>query len=91
MFSAIAMIAFSVGSMATTNEINKLSKEETECSLKMEVQGKVKPVLVRNHETCFNERVTAYNNARQEGATHEQAQAIGYQAYFRCMRNTSLD
>ena len=90
-YTAIVMITFSSVSMANTIELeptftNELSvekqKNKTEAVLQL---LEMSTTVSGNHETCYNERVSAYNDARFNGASHQDAQVIGYQAYFRCM------
>lgn len=90
MFSVIAMMAFSLSTVANssiTNEnLENNTRLETSRKFSSEILSKQNLVLIiNNHQICYNRRVDAYNEARFNGASHEQASTIGYQAYFRCM------
>jgi hypothetical protein len=90
MFSAIAMMAFSVSTVAnssiTNEKLDNNTTLETLRNFSSEMLFKQNLVFVaNNHQVCYNRRVDAYNEARFNGASHEQASTIGYQAYFRCM------
>ena len=89
MFSAIGVMAFTISSVAGNHNHNETPKNNSkvidECLKTETILNLTLFALPSNHAVCYNRRVAAYNESRNNGDSHEVAEARGFGAYFRCM------
>ena len=89
LFTTLAVVLFSVVSMANTKEI-KIEKKQvkTEVSTK-EVKTKISNLEVVV-ETCKELAIRTYDGVRALGGTHQEATTIGLRAYDKCISAKSV-
>jgi len=84
-FSAVAMMAFSVSSMAETKkEILPVEKEIVTTKVVNQVSSDL--VLSDNVPNCEAEQFVGYVAARVFGFSHQTATTMSYSLYFTCMQ-----
>ena len=85
-FTAIALLAFSATSMANTIEIKEIVIPAAEGKeLNSESKKEIKVIKT----DCNLVRFKAYNSARSDGWSHQDASGMSYSIYFTCLSVSS--